>query len=58
MIEEYEVEANTIVVQICLNFAFVFALAIYSYVTQDWAKIAEDELDPQEDIGDDNAREN
>jgi len=46
MIEEYEVEATTIVIQICLNFAFVFALAIYSYVTQDWAKIAEDELDP------------
>lgn len=44
MIEEYEVEATTVVIQICINIAFVFALAIYSYITQDWAKIAEEDL--------------
>jgi hypothetical protein len=42
MIEEAEVEATTVFIQIALNFVFICALTVYVYFRQDWAKATDD----------------
>ena len=51
MIEETQVEENTVVIQIGVNFIFICVLVVYVYIRQDWAKAADD--NEGENLGDD-----
>ncbi len=51
MIEETQVEENTVIIQISINLIFIFGLVVYVYIRQDWAKANDD--NEVENMGDD-----